>query len=112
MTTPERRYLDPLAESYLEQHWDESWSGWRNTHAFDAAVADLSAEFEAAVTDRWVEWRHERRERAHGVLHNRGAVSRDGAGDSGVGRRGPDPQQDVGERRVGELARVKEKRGA
>ena len=101
--TLERNHLDVLARSYLDQNWDKSWSGWRNTDGFEAALKDLTEELEAAVTDRWVEWR---RERTNGVLHNRGAVSRDGAGDSDSHRSRPDPQQDVGERRVA----VKEKR--
>ena len=99
--TFERNHAEASAYYHLNGEWEDAFGD------FEEAMKDLTEELEAAVTDRWVEWR---RERTNGVLHNRGAVSRDGAGDSGVGRSRPDPQQDVGERRVGELARVKEKR--
>ena len=91
------RHIRELVAHLLHADWEKSMGD------FIEAEKDFNKELEAAVTDRWVEWR---RERVNGVLHNRAAVVCDDPDDSGVDRRGPDPQQDVGGRRVGELARV------
>ena len=85
-----RARAEASAYHYLDSFWQSRFGD------FDAAVDDLAADFEAAITDRWVEWK----ERTNGLRSNRAALAGDGAGDSDLNSLRPVPQQ--------ELARVKE----
>ena len=86
-----RARAEASAYHYLDSFWQSRFGD------FDAAVEDLAADFEAAITDRWVEWK----ERTNGLRSNRAALAGDGASDSDLNRSRSDAQQDVGGRRVG-----------
>ena len=51
MATFERAHLEVLAYHYLNGDWEDAFGD------FDQAMKDLTEELEAAVTDRWVEWK-------------------------------------------------------
>lgn len=92
--------VELIAIELLDDGWEDCFGD------FDDALADWTKELEAAITDRWVEWRHERRERTNGtdVDPDRNVVAVVG------GRRlGPAPA--VVAQWVG-AERVKEKRNA
>ena len=84
------RHIRELVAHLFHADWEQGWGD------FLEAEKDLNKELEAAITDRWVEWK----ERTNGLRSNRAALAGDGAGDSDRAQPGAVAQQDVGERRV------------
>jgi hypothetical protein len=61
------RLITRLAADYLIEHEDELPNQGEdcNYEEFEALRKDLTLELEAAIVDRWIEWRDKQNDRLH-----------------------------------------------